>query len=100
MSIFAIFAVRIDERSGQIDAVKWKQFNPLTATFTMPLREIPVIEVVDAIHRGDDVFTTFTSEGTMVAGRRVKTVVPPGGTESIETAMDEQGNGGGRTLIY
>ncbi|WP_230427151.1 phosphatidylserine/phosphatidylglycerophosphate/cardiolipin synthase [Collimonas humicola] len=96
MSVFAITGVRINAQNGRIELVRWGQVNPATNTWAKEPTESPVIDVVDAVMGGDDVYTIFPVGGNTVLGPKVQLVVYAHGREGIET-VDAAYNAG-RTL--
>jgi hypothetical protein len=96
MTVHAITAVRFDQDSRRVTHVLWGQVSVSGEQFEVAPHESPVIEVVDALARGDTVVTVFPLDGQRVAGPEVRRVVDEAGREGIETvAMD---SGPGRTL--
>jgi hypothetical protein len=64
--------------------------------FEVAPHESPVIEVVDALAKGDTVVTVFPLDGQRVAGPEVRRVLDEAGREWIETVAADSGPG--RTL--
>jgi hypothetical protein len=95
MSIFAVNGVRLDERTGRVTHVRWAQVNPKQNQWVSEPAEAPVIDVVDAIVAGDQVWTIFPEGVNTVLGPQLKSVVYAGGLEGIDTVDPKQVN---RTL--
>ncbi len=88
MSIFAVNGVRIDPLTRRVTRVRWGQVNPKNNSWAEEPREAQVIDVVDAIAGGDDVYTIFGVEGHTVVGPKLKTVVYRDASEGIELDVD------------
>jgi hypothetical protein len=85
MSVFAITGVRMNTRTQRVTDVRWAQVNPKSNEWMTEPAIAPLIDVVDAIQGGDDVWTIFHVGVHTVLGPKVKTVVYAGGLEGIET---------------
>src|SRR5579859_7492340 len=68
MTVHAITAVRLEPDSQRVTHVLWGQVSVNGEQFEVAPHESPVIEVVDALARGDTVVTVFPVEGQRVAG--------------------------------
>ncbi|WP_321948082.1 hypothetical protein [Paraburkholderia sp. J10-1] len=55
--------------------------------FEVALHVSPVIEVVDALAKGDTVVTVFPLDGQRVAGPEVRRIVDEAGREGIEMVV-------------
>ena len=95
MTVHAITAVRLEQDSQRVTHLLWGQVSVSGEQFEVAPHESPVIEVVDALARGDTVVTVFPVDGQRVAGPQVRRVVDEAGREGIETAAD---SGPGPTL--
>ena len=96
MTVHAITAVRLEQDSRRVTHVLWGQVSVSGEQFEVAPHESPVIEVVDALARGDTVVTVFPLDGQRVAGPQVRRVVDEAGREGIETV--DVDSGPGRTL--
>jgi|SRR6516225_9601779 hypothetical protein len=85
MTVHAITAVRLDRDSRRVTHVLWGQVSVSGEQFEVAPHESPVIEVVDALAKGDTVVTVFPLDGRRVAGPEVRSVVDEVGREWIET---------------
>ncbi|RQR50380.1 phosphatidylserine/phosphatidylglycerophosphate/cardiolipin synthase [Burkholderia sp. Bp9125] len=88
MSIFAVNGVRIDPLTRRVTHVRWARVNPKDNTWVEAPREAHVMDVVDAIMGGDDVYTIFSVGGRCVTGPGLKTVAYRDATEGIELDVD------------
>ncbi|MFL9964905.1 phosphatidylserine/phosphatidylglycerophosphate/cardiolipin synthase [Paraburkholderia sediminicola] len=93
MSVRAITAVRLDQYSQRVTHVLWGQVSVNGERFEVAPHESPVIEVVDALAKGDTVVTVFPVDGQRVAGPEVRRVVDEAGREGIETLATDSGPG-------
>jgi hypothetical protein len=96
MTVHAITAVRLDQDLQRVTHVLWGQVSVSGEQFEVAPNESPVIEVVDALAKGDTVVTVFPLDGQRVAGPEVRCVVDESGHAWIETV--DAGFGSGRTL--
>jgi hypothetical protein len=96
VTVHAITAVRLEQDSQRVTHVLWGQVSVSGEQFEVAPHESPVMEVVDALARGDTVVTVFPLDGQRVAGPEVRRVVDEAGREGIETVGAESGPG--RTL--
>jgi hypothetical protein len=96
MTVHAITAVRLDQDLQRVTHVLWGQVSVSGEQFEVAPHESPVIEVVDALAKGDTVVTVFPLDGQRVAGPEVRCVVDESGHAWIETV--DAGFGSGRTL--
>jgi hypothetical protein len=97
MTTHAITAISIDEATHQVVAVRWGQLTLDGDEWEVAPRVAQVIEVVDALHKGDRVVTIFPVEGHRVAGPEVQRVPYEAGREGIATV--DEANQAGRTLF-
>ena len=96
MTVHAITAVRLEQDSQRVTHVLWGQVSVSGEQFEVAPHESPVMEVVDALARGDTVVTVFPLDGQRVAGPEVRCVAYEAGREGIETV--DVDSGPGRTL--
>ncbi|WMY10992.1 phosphatidylserine/phosphatidylglycerophosphate/cardiolipin synthase [Paraburkholderia phenoliruptrix] len=96
MTVHAITAVRMDRNSPRVTHVLWGQVSVSGEQFEVAPHASPVIEVVDALTRGDTVVTVFPLDGQRVAGPEVRRVVDEAGREGIEMVIAD--SDAGRTL--
>lgn len=96
MTVHAITAVRLEQDSQRVTHVLWGQVSVNGEQFEVAPHESPVIEVVDALAKGDTVVTVFPVDGQRVAGPEVRRVVDEVGREGIGTVAADSGPG--RTL--
>lgn len=88
MSIFAVNGVRIDPLTRRVTHVRWARVNPQDNSWVEAPREARVMDVVDAIMGGDDVYTIFSVGGQRVVGPELKTVVYRDASAGIELDVD------------
>ncbi|CAG9207063.1 hypothetical protein BCAR13_1680012 [Paraburkholderia caribensis] len=87
MAVHAITAVRMDGNSQRVTHVLWGQVSVSGEQFEVAPHASPVIEVVDALAKGDTVVTVFPLDGQRVAGPEVRRVVDEAGREGIEMVV-------------
>ncbi len=87
MAVHAITAVRMDANSQRVTHVLWGQVSVSGEQFEVAPHASPVIEVVDALAKGDTVVTVFPLDGQRVAGPEVRRVVDEAGREGIEMVV-------------
>ncbi len=90
MTTHAITAVRVNEKTGRVTHVMWGQLAHDGTGYEVESRPAPVIDVVNALAAGDTVVTVFPVAGQRVTGPKVGLVVYPGGTEGVETIVDDR----------
>lgn len=88
MSIFAVNGVRIDPRTRRVTHVRWAQVDTRNNSWATEPYVALVIDVVDAITGGDEVYTVFLTRDGSVIGPRLRTVVYRDATEGIELHVD------------
>jgi hypothetical protein len=93
MTVHAITAVRLEQDLQRVTHVLWGQVSVSGEQFEVVPHESPVIEVVDALAKGDTVVTVFPLDGQRVAGPEVRRVVYEAGREGIETVDVDSGPG-------
>lgn len=93
MAVHAITAVRMDGNSQRVTHVFWGQVSVSGEQFEVAPHASPVIEVVEALAKGDTVVTVFPSEGQRVAGPEVRRVVDEAGREGIEMVVADSDAG-------
>lgn len=94
MAVHAITAVRVDGKSEWVTHVLWGQVSVNGDHFEVAPHSSPVIEVVDALGKGDTVVTVFPLEdGQRVAGPEVRRVVDEAGREGIEMVVTDSDAG-------
>lgn len=96
MAVHAITAVRMDGNSQRATHVLWVQVSVSGEPFEVAPHASPVIEVVDALARGDTVVTVLPLDGQRVAAPEVRRVVDEAGREGIEMVIAD--SDAGRTL--
>ncbi|WP_321930368.1 phosphatidylserine/phosphatidylglycerophosphate/cardiolipin synthase [Paraburkholderia guartelaensis] len=84
MAVHAITAVRMDGNLQRVTHVLWGLVSVSGEQFEVAPHASPVIEVVDALAKGDTVVTVFPQDGQRVAGPEVRRVVDEAGREGIE----------------
>lgn len=82
--IHVIEAVHIDGRSGQVSRVRWGLADTETNTWRTGPAEADVIEVVDKVMAGTDVWTTIPVGGGKAPGPKVRAYGGRNGFESIK----------------
>jgi hypothetical protein len=87
MAVHAITAVRMDGSSQRVTHVLWGQVSVSGEQFEVAPHAAPVIEVIDALVKGDTVVTVFPLDGQRVAGPEVRHVVDEAGREGIEMVV-------------
>ncbi len=87
MAVHAITAVRTDGNSKRVTHVLWGLVSVSGEQFEVALHVSPVIEVVDALAKGDTVVTVFPLDGQRVAGPEVRRIVDEAGREGIEMVV-------------
>lgn len=84
MSHFVIVEIRLGP-DGEPVMVRWRSASPSTNGFLMPMTEVGIDAVVEALDRGDTVHLRFLNEqGHAVSGGQVRRKVHPDGTETVE----------------
>jgi hypothetical protein len=89
MAVHAITAVRMDGNSERVTHVLWGRVSVSGDQFEVAPHVSPVIEVVDALAKGDTVITVFPLDGQRVAGPEVCRVVDDAGREGIEIVVSD-----------
>ena len=92
MAVHAITAVRMDGDSERVTHVLWGQVSLSGDQFEVAPHASPVIEVVDALSKGDTVVTVFPLDGQRVAGPEVRRVVDETGRAGIEMVVADSGS--------
>lgn len=93
MAVHAITAVRMDGHSQRVTHVLWGQVSVSGEQFEVAPHASPVIEVVEALARGDTVVTVFPLDGQRVAGPEVRRVVDEARREGIEMVVADSDAG-------
>ncbi|SAK94384.1 hypothetical protein AWB75_06799 [Caballeronia catudaia] len=93
MAVHAITAVRMDGNSERVTHVLWGQVSVNGEQFEVAPHASPVIDVVDALAKGDTVVTVFPLDGQRVAGPEVRRVVDEAAREGIETVVADSDAG-------
>jgi hypothetical protein len=93
MATYAITAVRLNPSNDRVDLVKMGLVNTAKNEWASEPKEVPVIEAVNAIMRGDKVFTIFPESTETVLGPKLRTFAYPGGFEGIEVENPEENKG-------
>jgi hypothetical protein len=89
MATFGIDAVRIDPSNDRITHVRWAAVDPATREWSSPTSIADVDEVVNAIHRGDAVWSLFTLGGTRFLGPKIIAVSHVNGHDGIDTDVPD-----------
>lgn len=89
MATFGIDAVRIDPMNDRITHVRWAAVDPATREWSSPTSIADVGQVVDAIHRGDAVWSLFTLGGTRFLGPKIIAVSHTNGHDGIDTDVPD-----------
>ena len=71
MVVFAVSRVRLD-KDGRVTHVLWGRVSTKTNAWAGPESEVPVKQVVSAIHAGHRVFALFPTEHGHVPERRLR----------------------------
>jgi len=82
MSVYAVSKVRRD-KDGRVTAVLWGEVDIKTNRWATPESVAPVVEVVGAIHAGDQVFALFPTTHGHLPERRFIVVDYDNGWETI-----------------
>jgi hypothetical protein len=82
MSVYAVSKVRLDN-DGRVTHVLWGKVDTQKNQWAAGEHEAPVIEVVDAIHNGDQVYALFPSTHGHLPDGRFVTVSYGNGWETI-----------------
>lgn len=96
--IDVIEAVRFNARNSQVERVRWGKVNTDQNIWESGPAEADVIEVVDKVKSGTNVWTIIPLEGQTVPGPTVRVVAEAYGIESIE--LDNAENRLGRTMRH
>ncbi|CAH2927025.1 MAG: hypothetical protein PPHEMADMSA_3214 [uncultured Paraburkholderia sp.] len=89
MATFGIDAVRINPSNDRITHVRWAAVDPATRSWLSPTSIVEVAQVVDAIHRGDAVWSLFTLGGTRFLGPKIVAVSHTNGHDGIDTDVPD-----------
>lgn len=84
MATYAITAVRVNASTQRVEMARMGLVNTGENRWGGPLIEVPVIEVVDKLMRGDVVYALFPVNGRTVLGPKLETRVFSNGLEGIE----------------
>jgi hypothetical protein len=95
-TIDVIEAIRFDSGNDRVERVRWGKVDTIQNIWEAGPAEADVIDVVDKIMSGGEVWTIVPSEGYTLAGPKVRVVADARGVESIELA--EEGNEQRRTM--
>ena len=87
MSMYAIDAIRMNPRSGQVERVRWGKVDLALKHWELEPEESDVSEVVRKIQAGAEVRSTFQVGGFTVIGPKLE--VSPSG-QGIEVVDPEQ----------
>jgi len=82
MSVHAVSKVKLD-KDGRITAVFWGRVDTQKNQWAAPETVAPVVDVVNAIHTGDQVYALFPSVHGHLPDRRFITVSYDNGWETI-----------------
>jgi hypothetical protein len=82
MTVYAVSKVRLDG-DGRVTAVYWGKVDTSTNDWAEPEVEAPVLDVVNAIHAGDHVYSLFPTEHGHLPARRFMVVDYQNGWETI-----------------
>ncbi len=83
MSVFAVTEIKLDETNGRVVQAKMGAVITKGAEWMAALKVVEVIDVVNAIMAGDDVFTIFQMGGHPVPGPKLKVIAYPEGVEGV-----------------
>lgn len=95
-TIDVIEAVRFDTRSGHVERVRWGRADTDRNVWVAGPAEADVIDVVDKVMSGDEVWTIIAVDGQTIAGPKVRVIADAQGRESIE--LLDEGNEQRRTV--
>lgn len=93
MAVHAIMAVRMDGNSPRVTHLLWGRVSVSGEQFEVAPHTSPVIDVVDALAKGDAVVTVFPLDEQRVAGPEVRRVVDEAGREGIEMVVADSDAG-------
>ena len=82
MTVYAVSRVRLD-KDGRVTDVLWGEVDTKTNQWATAESVAPVVEVVDAIHAGDQVFALFPTTHGHLPERRFIVVDYDSGWETI-----------------
>ena len=82
MTVFAVSRVGLDH-DGRVTSVLWGKVNTKSNEWLSPEVVAPVLDVVKAIHSGDDVFALFPSTHGHLPDRRFIVVDYDNGWETV-----------------
>lgn len=82
MPVYAVSSLRLDN-DGRVTHVLWGRVNTTTNAWAGPESEVPVKEVVKAIHAGHRVFALFPTDHGHVPERRFIAVDYDNGWETV-----------------
>jgi len=82
MSVYAVSKVQLDN-DGRVIAVLWGRVDTRMNEWAGPEMRALVSDVVNAIHRGDQVFALFPSAHGHLPDRRFMTVAYDNGWETV-----------------
>ena len=82
MTVHAVSKVRLD-KDGRVTHVYWGEVDTHKNDWAGPEKESPVIDVVNAIHAGEHVYSLFPTEHGHLPARRFMVVDYDNGWETI-----------------
>lgn len=82
MKVHAVAKVRLDD-DGRVTGVEWGPVDTLTNEWHTEPQIADVQEVVDALHRGEDVYALFATSHGMMPMRRFRTVTYDNGWQTV-----------------
>ena len=86
--IRVVNGVRFSDDGSRLTHVRWGVLDTDRNVWISGPAEAEVIDVVDALASGDEVWTVYTVQGQTVPGPRLRTVGDSAGTEGIEMHAD------------
>jgi hypothetical protein len=95
-TIDVIEAIRFNSGNDRVERVRWGKVDTAQNIWETDPTEADVIDVVDKIMSGGEVWTIVPLEGYTLAGPRVRVIADAQGVESIELA--DEGNEQRRTM--
>jgi hypothetical protein len=84
MSIYAINGIRVDYVTGRVTHVRWALVDAQKIKWLADPKIAPVIDVLEAISAGEEVFLLFAAEGQSELGPKIMRVSYDDGAEGIE----------------
>jgi hypothetical protein len=98
MSVFAVSKVRLDV-DGYVTDVLWGVMDKKSKHWVSPEALAPVVEVVEALRKGDQVLALFPSNDDRLPEREFEVVEFDDGTETIELNVSAAAAPGIRDML-